>query len=181
MKINIDDKVMIANPEGALARFDGKTGTVERIYPEVIPPIAIVKFEDDETVAFSMSVKVPVENLIKVEIEVKIEIPEGAKQITKAEFMDAITQVTKPDKIVEKVGEDKGMLVGIACLVSGIKLAEKLFKETEVIVITKDQLLHEIAASATDEDPKFMIVALMNSLILRGIVDVFFSDVSDND
>lgn len=178
MRINVGDKVRVDASMGYLHSVMGETGEVVQVY-DFLVPMAVVKFENGVTA------KVEVSNLRKVEAqenaEPKSEIPEGAKRITKDEFMDAISQVTKPDKIVKKVGADKGMLVGIAALVSGIKLAEKLFKDTEVIVITKDQLIHEIAASATDEDPKFMIVALMNSLILRGIADVFFSDGSDND
>lgn len=173
-KINVNDEVKVVANESYLSVLNGCTGKVIRLYDEV--GIAIVKFEN------GITAKVPFNAMIKVETQINQEakIPEGAKKITAAEFMDAVFKVTAPDKIIEKVSAEKGMLVGLAAFTGGAKLAERLFKDAEAIVITKDQLIHEITNSVTDEDPKFMIVALMNGLILRGIVDVIFSDGSEN-
>lgn len=156
---------------------DGKVGTVKSVYDLI--DMAIVDFDND-TVA-----KVPLSYLVKIKSQENqgdnSEIPEGAKYITKTEFMEAISEVTKPDKLVETAGADKATIVGLGVLMSGIKLTEKLFKDADIILITKNQLDHEIAASAMDEDPKFMVVALVNSIILRGIVNILFSGDSDND
>lgn len=176
MSINVNDEVkVVSNNGGDSAMMIGYTGKVIRLY-DLSTPIAIVKFNN------GITAKIPVNDLIKVETQVNQEnkIPEGAKRITKAEFMDAVLKVTVPDKIIEKVDLEKGMLVGLAAFAGGAKFAERLFKDAEAIVITKDQLIHEITNSVTDEYPKFTIVALMNGIILRGIVDVIFSDGSEN-
>lgn len=180
MSIKVNDKVRVVSSMGYLSQVMGETGTIIQVYDFMVP-MAVVKFEN------GITAKVEVSNLIKVEAQenqaVKPEapeIPEGAKKVTVGEFMKAIQNVSKPDKIIEKVGAEKGMLVGMAVLVSGIKLAERLFKDTEVIVITKDQMIHEIVASVADEDPKFMMVALINGMILRGIVDEIFGGNSEN-
>ena len=173
MNIKVNDKVKVVSNESYLAVLFGHTGEVISLYDEV--EIAIVKFEN------GITAKVPFNALVKIVTQENQEkkIPEGAKKLTAAEFMDAVSKVTAPDKIIEKVGAETGMLVGLAALTGGIKLGERLFKDNEAIVITKDQLIHEIAKSTADEDPKFMIVALMNGIILRGIVDVIFSDGSE--
>lgn len=159
--------------------YDGKTGKVVKVHDYA--DIAVVSFDDNGDVGkVSLSALVEIQPQADQVVDVKIEIPEGAKKISRAEFMDAITQVTKPDKIVERLGAEKGMLAGLNALVMGMKLTERLFGEDEIIVITRDQLFHEIAATVTDEDPKFMIVAFACSLILRDIADILFTDGSDN-
>jgi hypothetical protein len=145
--------------------YEGQTGKVARVYP----------YLNTATVAID-----GVDRLVKIrmdaleEVNVKIEIPEGAKLISHDEFMEAIGQVTKHDKIVEKVGADMSFLVGMTVMIGALKLVERLFKESKTIVITKDQLLRAIAECVADEDPKFMIVGLTNGLILRGVVDILF-------
>ena len=159
--------------------YDGKAGKVVKVHEYA--DIAVVSFDDNGDVGkVSLSALVEVQPQESRIVDVKIEIPEGAKKISRAEFMDAITQVTKPDKIVERLGAEKGMLAGLSALVMGMKLPERLFGEDEIIVITRDQLFQEIAATVADEDPKFMIVAFACSLILRDIADILFTDGSDN-
>lgn len=176
MSINVNDEVkVVSNNGGDSAMMIGCTGKVIRLY-DLITPIAIVKFNN------GITAKIPVNDLIKVDTQVNQEnkIPEGAKRITKAEFIELLKEITSPDNIIAKVGIEKGMVVGISAFIGGMKLLERLFKDTEVIVITRDQLIHEIAACAADEDPKFMIVALVNGMILREIADKIFGDGSGN-
>ena len=172
IKENSVVKVVSENPF-----FCGLTGTgkVTRLYGDM--GIAIVRFESGQVV------KIPVDLLEEIELKnenQETKIPEGAKRITKAEFMRLLGEVTSPDNIIAKVGVEKGMVVGMSAFIGDLKLLEKLFKDTEVIVITRDQLIHEIAACAADEDPKFMIVALVNGMIMREIADKIFCDGSDN-
>ena len=169
IRIKVDDTVRVRS------YGHDRIGKVIRTY-DLLEPIAIVEFDDG-------TVKIPVKDLEKVEPqvnrEIKPEIPEGAKEITVDEFMDAINKVTDPKRIIEMVGVEKGLLVGMAALMSAIKLGDKLFKDSEAIVITKDQLIREIIDSALDEDPKFLAVAFVNGIILKGIVDVIFTDGSE--
>ena len=169
MRIKVDDTVRVRS------YGDDRIGKVIRTY-DLIEPIAIVEFDDD-------TVKIPVKDLEKVEPQVnrKNEIPEGAKEITADEFIDAIHKVTDPNRIIKMVGVENALLVGMAAIMSAIKLADKLFKDSEAIVITKDQLIREIADSALDEDPEFLVVAFVNGIILRGIVNLIFTDGSNND
>lgn len=152
---------------------EGKTGKVVKIHDYA--EIAVVSFDDNGDLG-----KVLLSELVEIQpqesriVDVRIEIPEGAKKISREEFMEAIDQVTKPDKIIEKVGAEMGFLVGMNVMIGALKLAERLFEESEIIIITKDQLFHAIAEIAADEDPKFMIVGLTNALILRGVVDILF-------
>ena len=175
MSINVNDEVkVVSNNGGDSAMMIGYTGKVIRLY-DLITPIAIVKFNN------GITAKIPVNDLIKVETQVNQEnkIPEGAKRITKDEFMKYLSDVTTPDNIVDMFGPEKAMVVGMSVFIGGMKLLDRLYKESEVIVISRDQLIHEIAACAADEDPKFMIVALINGMILREIVDMIFGDRSE--
>lgn len=172
IKENSVVKVVSENPF-----FCGLTGTgkVVRLYEAM--GIAIIRFDNGQVA------KIPVDLLKEIELKNENQepkIPEGAKRITKDEFMKYLSDVTTPDNIVDKFGPEKGMVVGMSVFIGGMKLLERLFKDTEVIVITRDQLIHEIAACAADEDPKFMIVALINGMIPREIVDMIFGDGSDN-
>lgn len=159
--------------------YDGKTGKVVKVHDYA--DIAVVSFDDNGDLGkVSLSALVEVQPQTDQIVDVKIEIPEGAKKISRAEFMDAITQVTKPDKIVERLGAEKGILASLSALIMGMKLLDRMFGENDIIVITKDQLFHEIAAAVADEDPQFMLVAFACSLILRDIADIIFTDGSDN-
>lgn len=153
--------------------YDGRVGKVCSIFPEI--DTAVVSFDDNGDVGkVSLSALVEIVPQESKIVGVKVEIPEGAKKISRDEFLEAIAQVTKPDKIAEKVGDDKSLYVGLAAVMGGVKLTERLFGEDEIIVIDKERLIREIAGSVADEDPKFMIVGLMNGLILRGVVDILF-------
>ncbi len=154
IKENSVVKVVSDNPF-----FCGLTGTgkVVRLYEAM--GIAIVRFDNGQVV------KIPVDLLEEIELKNENQepkIPEGAKRITKDEFMKLIYSVTSSDSIVDKFGLEKD-IVGMSVFIGGMKLLERLFKDIEVIVITRDQLIHEIAACAADEDPNLMIVNMIFS------------------
>lgn len=87
--------------------------------------IAIVRFDNDQVV------KIPVDLLEEIELKNENQEP----------------------KIPE--GAEKGTVVDISAFIGCMKLLERLFKHTEAIVITRDQLIYEI-------------------------VDMIFSDGADN-
>lgn len=126
------------------------TGKVIRLYEAM--GIAIVRFDNDQVV------KIPVDLLEEIELKNENQepkIPEGAERITKDEVVKYLFDVTTPDNIVDKVGSEKGTVVDISAFIGCMKLLERLFKYTEAIVITRDQLIYEI-------------------------VDMIFSDGADN-
>ena len=119
IKENSVAKVVSDNPF-----FCGLTGTgkVVRMYEAM--GIAIVRFDNGQVA------KIPVDSL--EEIEQKNEnqeskIPEGAKRITEAEFIELLKEITSPDNIIAKVGIEKGMVVGMSAFIGGMKLLERLF------------------------------------------------------
>lgn len=190
MRINTNDKVMIVNPEGVLARFEGKTGTVERIYPELIPPIAIVKFEEDETVRFDVSVKVPVENLAKVELET--EIREGAKMISRDEFKKAIEKVAHLDNIFTGEFSDpmSSFIKGITTMVVGDFVRDAIFKDKDVVYMTEDELVSEIWSACNPVTlsenvkkgmpaSKCMHVSITAMIGLETVVEILFGRSND--
>lgn len=125
-------------------------GKVIRLYEAM--GIAIVHFDNDQVV------KIPVDLLEEIELKNENQepkIPEGAECITKDEVVKYLFDVTTPDNIVDKVGSEKGAVVDTSAFIGCMKLLERLFKHTEAIVITRDQLIYEI-------------------------VDMIFSDGADN-
>lgn len=114
-------------------------GKVIRLYEAM--GIAIVRFDNDQVV------KIPVDLLEEIELKNENQepkIPEGAERIIKDEVVKYLFDVTTPDNIVD-----------ISAFIGCMKLLERLFKYTESIVITRDQLIYEI-------------------------VDMIFSDGADN-
>lgn len=155
--------------------YDGKTGKVVKVHEYV--DTAIVSFDDNGDVGkVSLSALVEVQPQADRIVDVKIEIPEGAKKISRDEFMEAIAQVTRPGKLVERLGADRAMFAGLSTLALGLRVIERMFGEDEVIVITKDQLFSEIAATMSSEKPEHMMITLACGLILRDIADIIFTD-----
>ena len=143
MKINIGDTVRVVEAPSDLSAFIGKTGKVERLYAELNPPIAYVVFEEDELIARSMGFKVPLSHLEKVEIEADPEIPEGAKQITKADFDKALAEITAPDRAFSDTGLDP-MAALTKVLTTKIvfrNAGEEIFRDREVVTMREDEFV----------------------------------------
>lgn len=141
--IHENDLVKIVNPEGNLADLAEEIGKVERVYATLDCPIAVVTFEDGYY-ARAITVKVPLDNLEKVEIAP--EIPEGAKQISRAEFKAALEKVTHPDNIFsERSGGGMSALVrGMTIMIVGNKVENAIFKDQDGVVMTEDEFISEL-------------------------------------
>jgi hypothetical protein len=144
MKINVDDKVKIVKAEGVLVRYEDKIGKVDRIYYETTPPIAIVKFEGEECIF----TKVPLENLVKVEIEAQVEtaeIREGAKKISRDEFRAAIESVIRPENILTENSDGMSAFVrGVTTMIVGDAVETAIFKDADGVVMTEDEFISEL-------------------------------------
>jgi hypothetical protein len=184
MNIKVNDEVVIVSNDFPFARFVGNVGTVVRMYEEVIPPTAIVKFSEFETV------KVPVMYLEKVAPQEKSsdEIPEGAKRITRGDFARAVTEVTCP-KFTGKMSD----LIGtMSATIVGMDITQKLFNDRDEVVMTEDQLVATLWDGCAPENvcetvnremsfTQCMGVSLASIVTLRDIVEILFPDESKND
>lgn len=190
MSIHVNDRVKVVHADGELSCLIGAIGKVDRIHELATGRIAIVKIvPDDETCYREIVVKFPVENLEKV--EPKIEIPEGAKQITKEDFGAALKEVTSPEAVFSEGSRDHilDLLEGMAAVAFGCHLKEILFKESDVVVLTENDFVRSLwdacnpaaAVKNTDTASAFdgLPVALASVIRLRGLVEILFGGSDD--
>lgn len=186
MSIKENDRVRIIRAEGELAPLIGAIGEVERIHDLSTGRIAIVKIIPDENVAREIVVKFRVENLEKV--EPKAEIPEGAKQITKADFEAAIEEITSPEKALSGGSNPMATLTEImTAKIVGDGVKDKIFKDQDAIVMTADDFVVALwdacNPSTVDETAgnklgvrKTVKIAITAIICLEEIVDILFGD-----
>lgn len=166
-------------------------GTVKTVYDPL--KVATVELPDGSLgkVKFSDMGIVEESQSVEETPEVKAEVQEGAKVITKDQFIEALEQVTSPEGMLgDKVTEvDPISLVvkGATVMIVGTMIAEKLFQDKEEIKITKDQLRQEIAknttpsaiAESTDGEMskrQVLPIALLSLLVLSRLINIFFDD-----
>lgn len=140
MKINVNDKVLISSENEIIGAYNGKVATVKRIYTEVTPPIAYVEIEEDPEVANTVGFKVPLADLVAIPDEPKSEIPEGAREITKADFDEAVNAVTSPDNLPE--GVERTTVRMITLLTNRIlagDVRKEIFKDRNSVIMTEDE------------------------------------------
>lgn len=184
MNINKYDKVVVNDP-----RFTSDTliGTVINTYAVTPDNVAIVHLE-----ATGETVKIPFSNLRKYEPqekqESKTEIPEGARRITEAEFGKAVIEVTALENHPSGMDEKNPMssiLGGLVGAIVGGKIAKKVFKDNEVITVTRDQLVEIIwngcsPANADEKNGGNMVVSIAAVMTLQNLVEIFFPSGSEN-
>lgn len=163
---------------------DGRTGKVNRIYNDLA--IAIVTFDDTGEVG-KVGLSSMVEILAEEKPAPKIEfMPEGAKKISRDEFNDAIRVVTLPDN-----GEHTDFLRYMTAMIIGLKIADTIFKDEDVVVMTKDELivtLWDLCNPKIVNEPvgkempisKWATISLSTVVILLDIIPIIF-DGSEND
>lgn len=172
--------------------FDRPTGTgkVVRMYGEL--GIAIVRFESGQVI------KIPVDFLAEVEQKnenQETKIPEGAKRISKQEFLDAVMTVTSLDQIAgSRSGEVDPMKLlfgGMTIVIVGTHIKEELYQDKEEIFLTEDQLKDalckgcspdKVAASVDNKMniAKVLPISMLSLLVLKGIIPILFGDGSEN-
>lgn len=190
--IKANDRVKIAESEAYydFSRFADRVGVVANVYDFGDNPIATVKFEDD-VIARSEIVKVPVKYLVKVEPET--EIPEDAKQITKADFAEALARVTDPEAALSDMKSNPiaALTKIMSAKVVGDEAKDKIFKDQDVVTVNEDQFIVMLwnacnpvtVAETTGKrmaTRKCIDVAIAAFVSLREIVPILF-DESAND
>ena len=174
--------------------FGIRYGVIDRLYNDL--KIAIVKFDDGnvEKVHFS-DLDIEPETKVQEKQEVKAESQEGAKVITKDQFMEALDYVTSPegmlgDKVVE-IDPMSLMLKSMAISIVGLTIKDTLFQDKEEIEITKEQLKDVITEKTNPVevlktvDNKMTIgqifpIAMLSMLVLSKLTRVLF-DEGEND
>lgn len=194
MSIKENDRVRVIKAEGELSPLIGASGTVKRIYELGTGDIAAVQIIPDETIAREIFVKLPVENLEKVgpQENRETEIPEGAKQIFKADFEAALKRVTSPDHAFGDKSRDPmaGFLASITTMIVGKEVTEKIFEDQDVIVMTEDELISALWSACNPVSvyesvdkkmsPRKCITVAMTAMIsFEEIVGIIFGGSND--
>lgn len=185
MKINVNDKVLIASADPVFNSYNSKIGVVKRIYTEVNPPIAYVEIEEDPAIASTVGFKVPLADLVA--IEPKSDIPEGAREITKDDFDEALKSVTNPAAAFADTKLDPmGNLFKImTAKIVGDNAKNEIFRDHDSVVMIEDQFVVALwnacdpvtVAEQTGKKMsarKCMDVALAAFVSLRDIVSILF-------
>ena len=182
MSIKVGDRVTIVDT-AAFSPLNGEIGEVLRIY-EVNPPVAYVVLESGKA-----GIKIPLDFLEKV--EPKVEIPEGAKQITKEDFGAALKEITSPEAVISEGSGDhfRDLLEGLAALAFGIKLNQSLFKDSDVVILTEDDFVRSLWDACNPAAPienadnvsafDGLPAALASVIRLRGLVKILFGESDD--
>lgn len=117
--------------------YSGKTGKVIDIFATI--GTAIVSFDDNGDVG-----KVSISSLIEIQDQkkpVEPEIPEGAKKISRADFEVAL--IESHQYMMERTFRNpmSGIIGSLTGTIVGSNIADKIFKDQDVIVMTEDQLI----------------------------------------
>lgn len=122
--------------------FEGRKGKVVKIHD--FAGIAVVSFDDNGDLG-----KVETAHLVEVQpqesrvVDVKIESPEGAKKISRADFEAELKRVTDPTHALGGNSRDpmSGFLRSITTMIIAKKVTEKIFEDLDVVVMTEDEFI----------------------------------------
>lgn len=138
--------------------YKGRTGKVVRVHDLV--DIALVSFDDNGDLG-----KVSLSALVEVQPQkqaVEPEIPEGAKKISRADFEVALIDSSQytasrvsSHPLTAIIGSSIGTIVGA-------NIADKIFKDQDVVVMTEDQFVAELWVNCNPKAVGEMIGNLMN-------------------
>lgn len=147
--------------------YKGRSGKVISTFPYM--SLAIVSFDENGDVG-----KVSFSDLVEVKspIEEKApEIPEGAIQISRDDFREAVKNVTHPDNIfTEKVNNPmSNFLRGVATMLVYEKVGDKMFQDKNVVTMTRDEF---IAAFWSICNPVFAAETVDNKLSVTKSVSI---------
>lgn len=181
-----ENMVVGLNVDGEIQR-----GVIKTLYHDL--GIAIVEMENGDTKKVRLDGLIVLDENEPVE-EVESESIEGAKVITKDQFIEAIHVLVSPEemlKIMSNVDPSKVMIRGLSVLCVGLNMTDKLFQDKEEIEITKDQLFEAISentkpsAIVDSVDGKMTVsqvlpISLTSGLVLMRLLHILF-DEKEND
>lgn len=171
-------------------------GKIEKVFDE-IEMVLVRRTENGELFKASFDKVGIIEKKVTAEEETpnepEKEIREGAKVITRQEFIDALHEVTSLEGMVgeERVKEIKDpsltMLKGLTIFLIGTQISDKLFAESEEIEITREELKEQIMDNTKPDELSNMIdnqmsstsldiIGLLSTLVLMKLVCVLFDE-----
>ena len=161
-KFNEGMSVMIIDEDNIIRK-----GKVQAAYDEL--KVAIVKFEDGATE------KVPYD-MIGIEVaksESQDTEPIESKRITMREFISHVCDIAFSSTVRDKF-RDKSVPVSKGVLAGGMSLIDILFEDNSEIELTRNQLNDALIKMSFDAPPGCHAVAMLNSLILRDLIEIIF-------
>lgn len=132
------------------------TGKVVRVYGNV--GIALVQMENGDLG------KVYLSELVEIhpqETEPKTEIPEGAKKISRADFEIAFIESIQLLRETAFDNPTSGIITTAIGSIVGKNIADKLFEDQDVVVMTEDQFTAVLWAGCSPEAMSGIIGGLM--------------------
>ena len=165
--------------------YEGKTGKVVKIHDYA--EIAVVSFDDNGDLG-----KVSLSELIEVQpqadriVDVKIEIPEGAKKISRADFDAALDELISPEKMLaDKVNPTVSFAKVLTVKIIGDTIRDEIFKDQDVVVMTEDTFVSAMwdacnpthireAMKSKDSAGKIIKLAITALISMEEIVGILF-------
>ena len=118
--------------------YKGKTGKVVAVFPEV--GVATVSFDDTGDIG-----KVSPDKLVEIlPQEIPVEIPEGAKKISRDDFDAALDKITDPDRLTDIDSFMTSFIMVTTAKVLGVSIGEKIFKDADVVVMTEGDFIRAL-------------------------------------
>lgn len=119
----------------------GKTGKVTMVYDYA--DIAVVSFDDNGDLGkVSLSALVEVQPQESRIVDVKIEFPEGAKKISRADFDAALVEITSPEKMLESNSNPMSAFAQImTAKIMGDSVRDKIFEDQDAVIMTEEEFV----------------------------------------
>lgn len=165
--------------------YADKTGKVIDIFETI--GTAIVSFDDNGDVGkVSLSALIEIAPQDSKIVDVKIEIPEGAKKISRADFDAALAELTSPEKMLSGTSDGLvGFTKVLTAKIVGDGVRDKIFEDQDVVIMTGDDFAvalwdacNPINVSKKTGDKmgarKTVRVAITAIIVLEEIVDILF-------
>lgn len=166
--------------------YDGRVGKVCSIFPEI--DTAVVSFDDNGDVGkVSLSALVEIQSQESKIVGVKVEIPEGAKKISRADFDAAVEKITSPEKMMDFASNPMvGLIKILTAKIVDDSVRDKIFKDQDVVVMTEDEVIlalwdacnpiavNEMTTGGKTSNRKAVKVAITALISLEEIVDILF-------
>ena len=184
-KFNKDMRVVVIDEHNQVRK-----GVIVNVHD--ILEIAIVKFDDGnvEKVSFDY-LGIEPETKSQGNQAVKVESQEGAKVITKDQFIEALNFVTTPEGMLgdqaDEIDPITLMIKGMTVMCVGMRMSEKLFQDKEEIELTKDKLKDIIKDNCNPKEVaqstggKMSVadvfpISMLSALVLMKLVKILFSE-----
>lgn len=156
--------------------YAGKVGKVVSTFATI--NTATVSLDDNGEI-----VKVSLSDLIEILpqetkiVSVDIEIPEGAKKISRADFEEALKEVTSPDHVLGGKSRDPmgALMKTIATMVVAKRVTNEIFGDQDFIVMTEDEFISAIWSAC---NPNSVAAAVEKKMSTRKCITVAMMAIS---